>query len=135
MIDPKMPADQFERLIAPLYRQFLGYLRPAEMAQSMADYYRKLGHFPPGALTAAVDTALETIVEQRMPTIAWIAMQCKAWIIAQHGGMVPPKRMSEQCVHCSARVGVGSNGRLAVLHEPSCVDYDAEVRPLTEQVA
>lgn len=135
MIDPKMPADQFERLIAPLYRQFLGYLRPAEMAQSMTDYYRKLGHFPPSALTAAVDSALETIVEQRMPTIAWIAMQCRASILAQHGGMVPPKRMSEQCAQCVARVGVGSGGRLAVLHEPSCSDYDADVKPLTEQVA
>lgn len=135
MIDPKMPADQFERLISPLYRQFLGFLRPVEMAQSMADYYRKLGHFPPAAITAAVDSALETIVEHQMPTIAWIAMRCKAWILAQHGGMVPPKRRSEECAICAARVGVRSDGRLAGLHEPSCIFYDADVRPLTEQVA
>lgn len=135
MIDAKMPADQFERLIAPLYRQFLGYLRPGEMAMHMADRYHALGHFPPKALSSAVDRALETVDDGKMPTIAWMRAQCTSWILAQHGGTVPPKRQSEECALCVARVGVRSDGRLAGLHEPSCIFYDSDVRPLAAQVA
>ena len=134
-IDPKMPADQFEQIIAPLYRQFLGYLPVAEMAMHMTDRYRALGHYPHRALVHAVDLALQPTQENRMPTIAWMREQCDGWLRARHGGVIGPQVRSEQCPLCVARVGTWSNGRLAVLHEPTCPRYDPTVHPLAEQVA
>ena len=135
MIDARMSAEQFEQIIAPLYRQFLGFLSAGEMALHMADRYRQLGHYPPQALVSAVDRALETSEEQKMPTIFWMRAQCNSWLLAQHGGFIPPKRRSEECALCVAKAGIRSDGRLAALHEPACVYYDSAVQPIAEQMA
>jgi hypothetical protein len=135
VIDNKMGAEQFEQLIAPLYRQFAGFLPPNEMALHMSDRYRALGFYPPDALREAVDVALRVTTDARMPTIGWMREQCDGWLRARQGGMITPAVRSEQCPLCVAEVGQWDNGRLAVLHERSCRRFDPTVRSLAVEVS
>lgn len=78
-------------------------------------------------LDAAVKLLCDTWRDALFPSVAAVLIACKE-ITSSH--TQAPRVKSEHCPECAAVPGVGGNGRITVLHEPTCPRYDASVRPV-----
>jgi hypothetical protein len=103
--------------------------RPVDwIADNFATYYEAIDRhkLTAEALRGAAEDLADTWTEPRFPPLGVLLQRAKLWQAAHR---IEPDVKSPYCSRCKATMGEGTNGRLAPLHEPTCVDFDPEVRP------
>ncbi len=120
-LTPAAVAQELAQLSAALDRN------PEWDGEKLEWYFAALRTFPLEAVQFAKLELMRTWREKRFPPPAELVVGAAEWVKRHVPSDTMPRQASDLCPFCAARAGQWPNGRVAVLHERTCAQYNPDV--------